>query len=113
MRSTLLQVPEYSVTHILTFEPQLAIPKSNCPYSERGQEPFFFLVSRSAGRVAMSRAVQFDCEPRFLAEEIQGVNPSRVLASKFIGAKTSIPEPAPHESFCPRGVFPKRSNLLW
>ncbi len=52
-------------------------------------------------RMTVSKSVQFDRESRFFAEKIRDENSDRVLASKFVAAKTPGTEPSPHQFFGP------------
>jgi len=101
MWSTFLQRVENHVTDELLLTPQLAVPKAKLLDAHRGEKFGSFSIMSFLSRMPMMSTVQFDGETGFHAVEIEVVNPTRVIATEFVGAESSVAQPTPHEFFSP------------
>ncbi len=95
-RAFLQRLPD-GVAHHLFLPAQSSIPVAQHLDAALLQPTVALRVRSSLFRVAMLRAVQFDVQFCFGAEEIQSVRAERLLAAKLIGGETAVAQPAPEE----------------
>ena len=102
-----LQLIEDYVTDALRVAPQMRIPEPQCLDTVRLQKLFALGVVTLLFWKPMLPTVEFDCQFRFLAKEINTVNAGGMLAAEFVAAEAPVAQPVPDELFRPRFRFAK------
>jgi hypothetical protein len=110
VRRPLLQGFENRVADSLALAPQLRIPETQFLDSKSLEEPGSFCIIGLSSRMAMLEPVEFNREPRLLAEKVQKVFPRGMLAAELVAAEPPVPQPPPHGFLGPSGLLPERSG---
>src|SRR5205809_886358 len=93
---TALEFAEDFITDHLCFTSKERVPESEHLDSERGEIFLAFLVPLTALWKSVLRSIEFNREPRFIAEKIEGVFPEWTLASELVAVETPGAQPTPH-----------------
>jgi hypothetical protein len=110
VRGPLLQRFENRVADSLALAPQLRVPETQFLDSKSLEEPGSFCVIGLSSRMAVLEPVEFNREPRLLAEKVEKVFSGGMLASKFVAGEPPVPQPPPHEFLGPGGLLPERTG---
>ena len=102
MRRALLQRPPNRVADDVFLAPQAGVPESQHLDAARFQNRIAFeILGLLLGR-AVLKAVQFDVQPSFQAEEVKDVRPERMLTAKSVAGEPPVAEPIPQKFLGPR-----------
>ena len=63
-------------------------------------------------RKTVLAAIEFDVECGLFAKEIEVIIAQWMFSAKFVAAKTTIPQPTPHEALGPGFIPPKLAGAL-
>src|SRR5439155_25000938 len=85
----------------LSLAPETRVPKPQHLDAQRGEKLLPLRVMFALFCEPVLSSIEFNRQPRFFAEKIEGVSTNRMLSAEFVTAETSPAQPAPHELFRP------------
>jgi hypothetical protein len=106
----LLQRFENRIADSLALAPQSRVPETQFLDSKSLEEPGSFCVIRLSSWMAVLEPVEFNREPRLLAEKVQKVFSGGMLAPELVAGEPPVPQPSPHKFLCPGSLLPERSG---